>query len=422
MGELIADLKQSLLTPDADFVKMARPGSEGTTIRMTDKQLHEMKEQLRQNKAASDREDAFEGDGDEADEDESLNPTLEKVLTSLGIVAAILVVGIAIFAGYRLWSSVSGKEKTPEATESPKATEQIPKDHVRMISLQGKTYEEAKKALQEIQLGIEEGEKVNSDQYAKGLIVQQSVEEGTIIKTHEKIIVSVSKGAGALTVPTDLVGKSQAEVLNLLEEIDLKGEVVSDYSNSVEMGNVISVEPESGTEVNKGDTIKVTVSRGKKKVSVPSLLGKSQEEAEAELNASGLRLGNVTTSEKLSETVAAGRVMSQNYSSGMTVEHGTAVDIVLSKGMEEAIWKGTLEIQKTDLPEDFQSGMVKVELIQVVNGEQKTTVVQERQMTGSDFPLKLQLTGAKSVASGRVLIYIDNKKVDGEHSVVFTEE
>ena len=291
-----------------------------------------------------------------------------------------------------------------------------------MISLQGKTYEEAKKALQEIQLGIEEGEKVNSDQYAKGLIVQQSVEEGTIIKTHEKIIVSVSKGAGALTVPTDLVGKSQAEVLNLLEEIDLKGEVVSDYSNSVEMGNVISVEPESGTEVNKGDTIKVTVSRGKKKVSVPSLLGKSQEEAEAELNASGLRLGNVTTSEKLSETVAAGRVMSQNYSSGMTVEHGTAVDIVLSKGMEEAIWKGTLEIQKTDLPEDFQSGMVKVELIQVVNGEQKTTVVQERQMTGSDFPLKLQLTGAKSVASGRVLIYIDNKKVDGEHSVVFTEE
>lgn len=424
MFSLIADLKQSLLTPDADFVKMSRPGAEGTTIRMTDKQLQEMKEQLKQKKPASNSEDAFDNDKMDAVEDESLNPTLEKVLTGLGIVAAILVVGIAVFAGYRLISSLGSTEKgnKKETTQSPQATEQLAKDEVKMINLLGKTYEEAQKELHDIELGIDEGEKVNSDRYEKGRVAQQSVEEGTVIKKHETITVSISKGAGALTVPVDLAGKSQAEVLNLLEEAGLKGEVISDYSNSVEMGNVISVEPESGTEVNKGDTIKVTVSRGKRKVSVPSLLNKSLEEATAELESKGLRLGNVTTSEKLSDTVAAGNVMSQNYSAGMTVEHGTSVDLVLSKGMEESIWKGTLEIQKSDLPETFESGMVKVELIQVVNGQQKTTVVQERQMTSSDFPLKLQLTGEKSVASGRVLIYIDNKKVDGEHSVVFTEE
>ena len=90
--------------------------------------------------------------------------------------------------------------------------------------------------------------------------------------------------------------------------------------------------------------------------------------------------------------------------------------------MAEAVWKGSLRILKTDLPEGFESGNVRFELIQVVDGTEKSKVVKEGTMTSSDFPYALQMTGEKSVASGRVLIYIDGQKVDGEHSVVFTEE
>lgn len=424
MGELIMDLKQSLLTPDTDFIKNERPNNNGETIRMTPEQIKDMKKQLNgQNK----KPDTMQEEPDEEEDEEDMNPTLEKVLTGLGIVAVLLVVGIAIWGGISLFKSMgsggNGNKDKTVTSESPKATEELGENQVKMINVLGMTYEEAKAALNEIGLGIQEGEQVNSDLYEKGTIAQQSVAVDTIVEKHgEPVVVSVSKGVGAITVPSELEGKTESEARTILEEMDLNVEVAVKYSNSVEMNNVISVEPAAGTEVNKGDTIKITVSRGKEKVTVPNLYNKTKEEAEAELLAKGLVLGHATTSERLSDTVEQGRVMSQNYSAGTSVEHGTAVDIVLSKGMEEAIWKGTLKIAKSDMPESFTSGNVKFELVQTVNGQEKTTVVQEGQMTSSDFPFTLQITGEKSVASGRILIYIDGQKVDGEHSVVFTEE
>lgn len=426
MADLIRDLKQSLLTPDKDFVEIMTVQRNGKTIRMTPEQIRDMKRQLRdeENLDEPDLPDNPERDEDE-DEDEALNPTLRKVLTGLGIVAAVLIVGIAIFAGYSLFKSLGGSSNDnnkAQATASAQPTEKLAEDEVRMINVLGLTYEEAQKKLNNIGLGIDEGEQVSSDKYKKGEIAGQSIAEGTVVKKNDTVYVSISKGEGALTVPADLAGKTNEEAQNALTELELVPEVEMKYDNSVEMGVVISVEPSSGTEVNKGDTVKLIVSRGKQKITVPNLYNKTEEEAKAELEAKGLRVGTVSTSERLSDTVEAGRVLSQNYASGSTVEHGTAVDIVLSKGMEEAIWKGTLKIAKSDMPEDFESGNVKFELIQVVNGEQKTTVVQEGQMSSSDFPYTLQLTGEKSVASGRVLIYINDQKVDGEHSVVFAEE
>lgn len=433
MGELITDLKQSLLTPNTDFIKTYdKDVVAGGTIRMTEEQLKDMKRQL-QEKNPKKRENVQDKDvqeeqkdGKEQEDDEELNPTLEKVLTGLGIVAVILVIGVAIFAGVSLVKSMGGgssdKDK-PKVTASPSQTDALGKDEVKMISVLGMTYDEAQKALNELGIGIEEGEPVNSDMYEKGTIAQQSVAEGEVVKKHDVTVsVNVSKGEGALVVPDDLKGKTEEEVRVILDEMGLNVEVSAKYSNSVEMSHVISVEPAGGTEVNKGDTIQIVVSRGKEKITVPNLYNKTQAEAQAELEAKGLKLGNVTTSERLSDTVAAGKVLSQNYSAGSNVDHGTAVDIVLSKGMEEAIWKGTLKIAKSDMPEEFQSGNVKLELVQTIDGNEKSTVVHEGQMSSSDFPYTLQLTGAKSVGSGRVLIYIDGKKVDGEHSVVFTEE
>ncbi|MCI8373693.1 MAG: Stk1 family PASTA domain-containing Ser/Thr kinase [Lachnospiraceae bacterium] len=426
MGALIMDLKQSLLTPHSDFVEMAEnENANGATIRMTEKQLQDMKKQLHSKGKQNVQEEEPEEDEEEENEDD-LNPTLEKVLTGLGIVAAVLVVGIAVYAGFSLFSSMGGDSDNPniEATEEPSATgSALAEDEVQMISLLGMTYDEAQKALNDLELGIDEGEPINSDKYEKGQVAQQSVAKDTIVKKHETIEVSLSKGAGAMTIPADLVGKSSSEVQNALEEMGLIVDPpITEYSNSVPMNNVISIDPPSGSEINRGDTVKIVVSRGKQKVSVPSLTNKTKEEAEAELKARGLSLGNVTTSERLSENVEAGRVISQNYSSGSNVDYGTAVDIVLSKGMAEAVWKGSLRILKTDLPEGFESGNVRFELIQVVDGTEKSKVVKEGTMTSSDFPYALQMTGEKSVASGRVLIYIDGQKVDGEHSVVFTEE
>lgn len=67
---------------------------------------------------------------------------------------------------------------------------------------------------------------------------------------------------------------------------------------------------------------------GQAYVQLPSLAGKSEQEARDAISAAGLTVGSVTTQE--SSSVVAGRVISQSASG--SVPKGTSVDLVISKG------------------------------------------------------------------------------------------
>src|SRR5699024_7915953 len=55
-----------------------------------------------------------------------------------------------------------------------------------------------------------------------------------------------------------------------------------EYSDSVASGDVIRTEPDAGTEVSlKGDEVTIVVSKGEKLVTVPKLVDRSREKAEA---------------------------------------------------------------------------------------------------------------------------------------------
>ncbi len=288
----------------------------------------------------------------------------------------------------------------------------------------GKTEDEAKSVLNESGLGIRVDSEEYSDDYEKGQIISQDPAAGSSVEKNTTVKVVVSKGAKALEMP-DVIGKTESDAKTVVEDMGLTFSVVDhQYSSSVELGSVISTDPEAGTEVSKGDTVQVVISRGKQKATVPNLSNMTQDEASAALASAGLTLGTVETSEKYSTTVEEGKVLSQSLSSGTEVDAGTKVDIVLSKGIEEeeTVWMGTLKIAKSDLPTDFTSGTVRFDLIQVVDGATVTKTVFEGSLTSSSFPYTLQIKGAESVSSGKVIMYIDGEKVDGEHTVVFTEE
>ena len=419
MGELISDLKQSLLTPDADFVKEVTFG-EGETRKMTQEEVTKIKEKTGNVSVADDKGKKKDK---KKEKDEELNPKLEKILTGLGIVAALIVAGIAIYAGVTLFKSLGSK--TPgSATPAPTATSRVDDNSVVMINVVGKTMEDAKIALNKINLGIKKSGEEYNDDYEKGKIISQDVAVDSTVKKNTTINVVISKGPAALTMP-DLAGKTETDARTLIEGMGLSFSVTDhQYSSSVELGSVISATPAVGDEVKKGDQVTVIISRGKQKVVVPDLTNKTEAEASAALSAVGLSIGEVKTSDKYSQTVEAGRVISQDRSNGTSVDAGTKVSIVLSKGIEkeEAVWMGTLKIAKSDLPDGFTSGKVRLDLVQIIDGATKTSTVWENTLTSSSFPFTLQIRGAESVANGKVIMYIDDVKVDGEHSVVFTEE
>ena len=85
------------------------------------------------------------------------------------------------------------------------------------------------------------------------------------------------------------------------------------------------------------------VSAGIQSVQVPSLNGKTQQEAANALAAVGLSVGNITT--EYSNNVAAGRVISQGIAQGKTVEAGTSVDLVISDGKKPEYYSYTGEVR-----------------------------------------------------------------------------
>ena len=75
---------------------------------------------------------------------------------------------------------------------------------------------------------------------------------------------------------------------------------------------------------------------GSKAYSVPNLLGLTQDEAQAQLDADGhgFKIGNV--SEQYSSSVEEGKIIEQTPGAGRTATEGSSIDIVVSKGEEPA--------------------------------------------------------------------------------------
>jgi eukaryotic-like serine/threonine-protein kinase len=102
------------------------------------------------------------------------------------------------------------------------------------------------------------------------------------------------------------------------------------FSETVGVGRVVSTDPAPGAKVLSGDTVTVTLSKGKERHDVPKLRGMTEDEAQDALSAGHLGFG--TSTEKYSDTVAAGIVIASSPEPGTTLRPDAPVDLVVSKG------------------------------------------------------------------------------------------
>ncbi|NUW37074.1 Stk1 family PASTA domain-containing Ser/Thr kinase [Nonomuraea sp. SMC257] len=133
--------------------------------------------------------------------------------------------------------------------------------------------------------------------------------------------------AEAIKVPSLQTQTEQAAVAELTG-LGLKPEVVKDYSDEFDPKTVIKTDPAEGTEVKKGDTVKVFVSKGKKKVKVPEgLIGVTKEEATQILKDAGLTATVKTKGTRGKQ----GTVVSTDPVAGAEVEDGGSVTLYVPK-------------------------------------------------------------------------------------------
>ena len=133
------------------------------------------------------------------------------------------------------------------------------------------------------------------------------------------------------------IGDTYEEAVSKAEEAGLKIERGDDvYSNDQEEGYVTAQNPEAGTMVVEGKTIVINVSKGKREGVIPTLLGKTQDQAKTELEELGFVLGTVT---QVTSPEDAGKIVKQSIEPGTKADQGAVVNIEVSdgKGVEQAI-------------------------------------------------------------------------------------
>ena len=219
-----------------------------------------------------------------------------------------------------------------------------PKD-VQIPDLVNKTQNEAEQIVKDLKLKLVVKSEEYNENVEEGKIISQdpAYQENYTIKEHSEISVVVSKGTETVEVP-DVVGKTREEAEKLLKDAGLVAEITEENDEKVEAGIVLSQDIEDGETVNKGSTVNLVVSKGSGivNVEVPSLVGKTEQEARNLLTEAGLKV-NVVNDED--ESKNDGVVLRQSKDAGTEVQEGTTITITVNKVSEAKEATFTIDVE-----------------------------------------------------------------------------
>ena len=134
---------------------------------------------------------------------------------------------------------------------------------------------------------------------------------------------------------TDIKSMTSGEIQSWISENKLlKAKVVTQYSDTVESGNVISYEVKNGSEeeFTRGTTLNVICSKGPApagQVTVDNFVGKMYADVESWANTKKIKLNKT---EAFSDQVDKDKVISMDKKQGETLKEGDTLSVVVSKG------------------------------------------------------------------------------------------
>jgi eukaryotic-like serine/threonine-protein kinase len=146
-------------------------------------------------------------------------------------------------------------------------------------------------------------------------------------------------------------------------------------------GVVYGQNPAQGTDESKGSTVKLLVSRGPSRSTVPNAVGESQTQARNSLVAAGFQ---VTSAEVFSDQ-PAGTVVAQDPAAGARVAPGSKVHLNVSKGSATVDVPSEIGMTAAQAQSDLASKGFKTTVTNVPSSEAVGTVVAQSP-TGGPAP------------------------------------
>ena len=190
--------------------------------------------------------------------------------------------------------------------------------------LVGKPIEEATKTLTDAGGFTPAITEQASEDVPKGVVIALGDGVPAQLPKGEAVPLVVSSGPAPRTVPSGLVGGTYEQAKAALEGVQLKAKKVDEFSDDVEKGKVIRLEPGEGQAAPRGSEVAVVVSKGPDVVKVPDVRNKSLDEAIAAIEHAGLVVGDAFGP-------ANGDPFATSPPAGSDVRRGTSVDIYLKR-------------------------------------------------------------------------------------------
>ena len=177
---------------------------------------------------------------------------------------------------------------------------------------------------------------VVSDQQ-RDKILRQDPQPNTKAKEGSTVSLTVSGGPGQATVPS-VDGLTQAQARRKLEAAGFKVTVSREASDTIPSGTVTRTAPPGGTQIDKGSTVTLFISSGPQRVTVPSVVGQSQDSASAELANVGLKVSIV----QQESTQTPGTVLSQDPGAGSLAGRGSTVTLTVARQPQQVTVPNTV--------------------------------------------------------------------------------
>ena len=254
----------------------------------------------------------------------------KRTAVMIGAVVAIIVLVCLIFV--MLWKMIFS------GIFSDGSTYEVP-------NLLGKTYQEAIAAIAgdedlngHFTITVSEETAYSAD-YEPGQIIKQDPEGGTSTKseTTDITVTLCAEDDDKVEVKymPDIVGKNYRDwSQTLYNDYNVVVSYKFEYSDDYEKNLIIRTDPQSGEELTEGQKITLYISKGKeeKLVTMVTVTGMSQAEAEKTIHGLGLTVGNVV---EVDSDEDKGTVIFQSVKNGASVKTGTKVNLQVSKGPKE---------------------------------------------------------------------------------------
>ena len=376
-GEIMKDLKQSIIMPNGDYVKKRKVDFEETMVmgkNDVNSELLIADGMLGPKKNTVKRDELANGVKEPKDGEKKKGKGIY-----IALIAWLLALAILTGGGYFFITKMLNVKESV-----------VP-------NLVGLTENAARDLLATKDLTMEVAESIHSVDIAAGSVVSQDPKEGAKNKQINPVKVVLSLGAQKVKVP-NLINKNYGQVDILLQNIGLKeGEMKQEYSK-LPLGTIIAQDIEPNTEVDEGTAIDYTVSMGSEKIIMENYIGLNIDDVKDTLKTLDLILGsiNYVNSSEYSKNM----IVEQGIKAGTEINRKSIVNFTVSSG-PSANNGGSTYTLKFDLPTDQENMNVSIFAVQ----KGKSENVYENTHTSADSPLSVPVSG-KGVVNFE--IYINN--------------